>query len=182
MSLILFRAYLVPPVDPGRGEGTEPLASAPPIWRKPHFLAYWLPPLLWGLAVLSLSGDVGSDTHTRSLLQRLLAGLVTLDPAQIDLINFCLRKTGHALAYGFMYFLWFRALRGHADWGPWRARLWSLGFCLLYASADEGVQWFHASRGASVYDVLLDMSGAGLAALITAAAWTPGPKTPPHPG
>ena len=149
---------------------------APPIWRKPHFLSHWLPPILWGLAVLSLSGDAGSDTNTRHLLQWLLSGVVALKPAQIDLINFCLRKTVHVLAYGCMYFLWFRAFRGNADYGPWRACLWSLGFCLLYSSADEGRQWFYASRGASIYDVLLDMSGASLAALIAGKIWTPASK------
>jgi VanZ family protein len=123
--------------------------------------------------VLSLSGDVGSDTNTRHLLQWLLSWLVALKPAQIDLINFCLRKTGHVLAYGCMYFLWFRAFREHVDYGPWRSCLWSLGFCLLYSSTDEGRQWFYASRGASVYDVILDVSGSGLAALITAAVWRP---------
>jgi VanZ family protein len=41
---------------------------------------------------------------------------------------------------------------------------------------DEGRQWFYASRGASISDVFLDMSGAGLAALIAAAVWTPGSK------
>ena len=86
------------------------------------------------------------------------------------------RKTGHVLAYGVMYVLWFRAFRGHADYGPWRACLWSLGVCLFYASMDEGRQWFYPSRGASIYDVILDMSGAGLAALITGAVWTPGSK------
>jgi VanZ family protein len=156
------------------------LGSAAPFWRRPHLLYYWLPPVLWGLAVLSLSGDMGSDTNTRRLLQMLLSGLVTLEPAQIDRINFCLRKTGHLLAYGCMYFLWFRAWRGQAGYGPWRACLWSLGFCLLYASADEGTQWFYASRGASVRDVILDMSGAGLAALVTAAVWQPrGPARTP---
>jgi VanZ family protein len=124
-----------------------------------------------------MSGDWGSDTNTRHLLQWLLSGVVVLKPAQIDLINFCLRKTGHVLAYGLMYFLWFRAFRGYANYGPWHACLWSLGFCLLYSSADEGRQWFYASRGASVYDMILDMSGASLAALIAGAVWTPGPKT-----
>ena len=125
-----------------------------------------------------MSGDWGCDTNTRHLLQWLLSGFVVLKPAQINLINFCFRKTGHVLAYGLMCFLWFRAFRGHAHYGPWRACLWALGFCLLYASADEGRQWFYASRGASIHDVLLDMSGAGLAALIAGAVWTPAPKTP----
>jgi VanZ family protein len=144
-----------------------------PIWRKPGVMGYWLPPLLWGLAVLCMSGNVGSATNTRNLLHWLLSWFLTLEPAQIDLINFYLRKTGHALAYGWMYFLWFRAFRGHADYGPGRACLWSLGFCLLYASMDEGRQWFFPSRTASIWDVLLDMSGASLAALVVAAVWRP---------
>ncbi len=154
------------------------MGNAVPIWRKPHFLHYWLPPLLWGLAIICMSGDLGSGTNTRNLLQWLLSGFMTLKPAQLDLINFCLRKTGHALAYGCMYILWFRAFRGYSGYGSWRACLWALGFCLLFSSADEGRQWFHPSRGASVNDVLLDMSGASLAALIAATVWTPGPKTP----
>lgn len=93
------------------------------------------------------------------------------------MINFYGRKTGHVLAYGLMYVLWFRAFREHASYGSWRACLWSLGFCLFYASMDEGRQWFYASRGASIRDVILDMSGASLTALIAGAVWRPGSKT-----
>ena len=75
-----------------------------------------------------------------------------------------------------MYFLWFRAFRAQAHYGLWRACLWSLGFCLLFSSTDEGRQWFYASRGASISDVILDMSGASLGALIAGAVWTPGSK------
>jgi hypothetical protein len=49
--------------------------------------------------------------------------------------------------------------------------------CLFYASMDEGRQWYYASRGASISDVFLDMSGASLTALIAAAAWAPGSKS-----
>jgi VanZ family protein len=156
-----------------RDEGTEPVDSTTPIWRKPHVMGYWLPPILWGLAVVSLSGNVGSATNTRNLLQWLLSGFVTLEPAQINLINFSFRKTGHVLAYGFLYFLWFRAFRTHQGYGPGRSCLWSLGFCLLFSSLDEGRQWLFPTRSASLRDVLLDMSGASLAALITCAIWTP---------
>ena len=124
-----------------------------------------------------MSGDVGSFANSRHVLQWLLSWLVALKPAQLNMINFYLRKTGHVMAYGFMGFLWFRAFRGHASYGPWRACLWSLGFCLLFSSIDEGRQWFYASRGASISDVILDMCGAGLTALVTAAVWTPGSQT-----
>ncbi|MBM4302493.1 MAG: VanZ family protein [Deltaproteobacteria bacterium] len=120
-----------------------------------------------------MSGDWGSGKNTLGLLKWFFSWFVALTPAQLNLANFYLRKTGHVLAYGLMYFFWFRAFRGHANYGPWRACLWSLGCCLFYSSLDEGRQWFYPSRGSSVYDVLLDMSGAGLAALVTAAVWTP---------
>ena len=165
------------PAGPARGEGIEPLGSAPPFWRKANILYYWLPPLLWGLAVLCISGDLGSGKNSLGILKWLLSWFVDLEPAQLKMINFYVRKIGHFLAYGIMYVLWFRAFREDADYGAWRACLLSLGFCLLFSSLDEGRQWFYASRGASIYDVILDMSGASLTALIAAAVWTPGTKT-----
>jgi len=98
---------------------------------------------------------------------------VDQEPAEIDSINFYVRKTCHVIAYGCMYFLWFRAFRVQAHYGPWRGCLWSLGFCLFYASMDEGRQWFYASRGASIGDIFLDMSGAALAVLVIAEVWWP---------
>jgi VanZ family protein len=132
--------------------------------------------MVWGLAILCLSGDLGSGENTLGLLKWLLSRLTDLEPAQLNLINLYVRKTGHAVAYGLMYFLWFRAFRGHAGYGQRRACLWSLGVCLFFASMDEWRQWFSSSREGSVYDVILDMSGTGLAALISGAVWTPGSK------
>ena len=153
-----------------------------PIWRKPQFFYYWTPPLLWGLAVLAMSGNMGSSANTGHLLRWLLSWLVALKPVQVDLINFYMRKTGHLLAYGLMYFLWFRALRQHADYGTGGAFLWALGFCLIFASLDEGRQGFYSARGSSIRDVILDMSGASLAALITFAVWRPRASNQSIPG
>lgn len=145
-------------------------------WRDPCFLLYWLPPILWGLAIIVMSGDIASAPNTFGLLKWLLSWFVALKPAQINLVNFYLRKTGHALAYGLMYFLWFRAFRGHLGTAPGRAFLYALGLCLLVSVTDEGHQSFTRFRGGSGYDVLLDLSGASLAALITFAVWTPRPR------
>jgi len=153
------------------------LDSAPPFWRKLNFLSYWLPPVLWGLAVLCLSGDLGSGQNTLGLLKWLFSWFADLEPAQLKSINFYGRKTGHVLAYALMYSLWFRAFRAQTHYRAWGASLWSLGLCLFYASMDEGRQWYYASRGASINDVILDMSGASLMALIAAAVWTPVSKS-----
>jgi VanZ family protein len=123
-----------------------------------------------------MSGDLGSGKNTLGLLKWLFSWFVDLEPAQLKMINFYVRKTGHVLAYGLMNLLWFRAFREQAHYGLWRACLWSLGFCLLFSSMDEGRQWFYASRGASISDVILDMSGASLTALLTLLFWTPHPK------
>jgi VanZ family protein len=149
------------------------LVIATPIWRKPHFLYYWLPPLMWGVAVVCMSGDLGSAKHTRHLLEWLLSGWVSLNPEQYKIINRYLRKIGHLMAYGSMYFLWFRALRGHGGYGPWRAFFQSMVLCLTIAGLDEGRQWLHRSRGGSLLDVGWDMIGSGLGALITAWGWRP---------
>jgi len=129
-----------------------------------------------------MSGDWGSAKNTFGLLHWLLSWVAELKPAEINKINFYLRKTGHVVSYGLMYFLWFRAFRGHAAYGPRHALIWSLGAVLLFSSMDEGRQWLYASRGASIRDVILDMSGAGLGALITAAVWKPRPPAPVIPG
>jgi VanZ family protein len=120
-----------------------------------------------------MSGDAASAKNTFGLLQWLLSWLVTLNPRQIDILNFYIRKTGHAVAYGLMYFLWFRAFRGHLGTTPGRAFLYALGLCLLVSVTDEGHQSLTKFRGGSRYDVLLDLSGASLAALITFGCWTP---------
>jgi VanZ family protein len=124
-----------------------------------------------------MSGEWGSAKQSLALIKWLCSWFADLELAQLRVINFYVRKTGHVLAYGSMYFLWFRAFRAQAHYGPWRACLWSLGFCLFYASMDEGHQWFYATRGASIRDVMLDMAGAGLSALIAAAVWRPGSNT-----
>jgi VanZ family protein len=129
-----------------------------------------------------MSGNTGSSANTGYVLQWLLSWLVVLKPAQLNLVNYSMRKTGHFLAYGLMYFLWFRAWREHGEYSPRRACLWALGFCLLFALLDEGHQGFYSTRGSSIYDVVLDMSGAGLAGLITGAVWRPRAPARPSPG
>jgi VanZ family protein len=142
-------------------------------WRTPDFLYYWLPPILWGLAILVMSGDVASAKNTFGLLQWLLSWFAPLSKAQLYQVNLYVRKTGHVLAYGLMYFLWFRALRGHLGVDPIRGFLYALGLCLLVSMTDEGHQSLTRTRGGNIYDVLLDLSGSGVAALITFAVWSP---------
>jgi VanZ family protein len=128
------------------------------------------------LAILAMSGDVASSPNTFGLLKWLTSWFVQLKPFQIGEINAILRKIGHATAYGMMYFLWFRALRGQQNLSAGRAFIYALGLCLVIAAADEGHQSFTRFRGGSGYDVLLDLAGACLVALMTLAFWRPRPR------
>jgi VanZ family protein len=128
------------------------------------------------MAILSMSGEVASAKNTFSLLHWLLSWFVDLKPAQVNMVNYVFRETGHVLSYGVMYFLWFRAFRGHWGITSGRAFLCALGVCLLVSVTDEGHQSLTQTRGGSGYDVLLDLSGSSLAALITFAVWTPRSK------
>jgi VanZ family protein len=149
------------------------LGSTIPIWRQPHLIYYWAPPILWGLAVLGMAGNVGSAGNTWQLIKWLLSWVIVLKPAQLSLINYYFRKTGHALAYGFMYFLWFRAFQGYAGAGRGGAGLSSLGLCLYVALLQEGLRVLTLTRGISMHDIIFYLSGASLAALVTASVWRP---------
>ncbi len=117
--------------------------------------------------VLVFSGDLGSSQKSLNILKWLLSWISSLTLTQISLVNAYFRKTfGHFCAYGFLYFLWFRAFRAHLRRPHWRACLWSLAICLGTGLLDEGHQAFFLSRGSSLMDVALDMSGAATVALI----------------
>ena len=68
-----------------------------------------------------MSGDLGSGKNSLGILDWLFSWFVDLKPAQLRMINFYVRKTGHFLAYGLMCFLWFRAFREQVHYGPRRA-------------------------------------------------------------
>ena len=93
-------------------------------------------------------------------------GLIFFFSAQPDIprapgpwLDALLKKTGHALAYGILAWLYLRALR-------WRRqpsvhlRVVSLGLALLYAASDEYHQTFVPGRNGTLWDVALDGAGA----------------------
>jgi len=153
------------------------LNTSPP--RYVDFLWYWLPPLAWCWAVLIMSGDLGSTQNTGTILEWLLSWFPPLSPAQFKLLHFYVRKTvGHFGNYAFLYFLWFRAFQGQLRWPLGRAFFLSLACCLAVALLDEGRQSLFASRGSSLRDVALDLTGASVAALVIWIFWTPRIRPP----
>jgi len=151
------------------------------LWRKPHVLHYWLPPVLWSLAVLAVRGLVPVEI-TLGPLKWFVSWFAIVDSYDLKILNLYLWKTGQALTFGVLYVLWFRAFQGYLSAGRSRACLYALGLCLSVALLQEVLQNFARTRGGSVYEVILDMSGAALAALVTAAVWRPRYHTLTVPG
>jgi VanZ family protein len=79
-----------------------------------------------------------------------------------------LRKCAHVVEYFVFGALLFRAFRTPALGWQWRWALLAILAAALYASSDEIHQIFVPSRGASIWDALLDTGGASVAQL---AAW-----------
>jgi VanZ family protein len=162
----------------------DPAAPIPIVswWRKPHVLYYWLPPVLWSLAVLAVPRGLVPVEITLGPVKWLVSWFAWVDSFQLRSVNIFLWKTGQALTFGILYVFWFRAFQGYAGAGRGRACLYALGLCLLVAMMHEGLQTFARTRGGSMYEVILDMSGASLAALLSFAFWTPPAKAVPVSG
>jgi VanZ family protein len=139
------------------------IADSSILWR------YWLPPLIWALAIMVVSGDLGSGKTTFSLLKWGLSLLVTLTPDRLNLAHFYFRKSLHVVCYGVLTFLWFRALMASCPGRFWTNVAMALALCLAVALVDEGHQYMVNTRTASWRDVGLDLSGGVIFLLLSAS-------------
>ena len=120
--------------------------------------------------IFSASSDQMSMQHSSRIVGPLVHWLFPhLSDEAVHGIVMFVRKCAHVAEYAVLALLLWRALRKPAEHGkaPWR---WSkaglvLALVALYAASDEIHQAFVPSRQASVWDVLLDTSGAALALL-----------------
>lgn len=128
---------------------------------------------MWGVAILVLSGELGSSANTLSLIRQVVAFFAALSPDELNALHVFLRKVGHVSAYGLLYLLFFRALKLHLTGRPWLTCLAAMTLSTLVAGLDEGCQALSPSRHGSVADVLLDFSGIVLAALLIPGLWRP---------
>ena len=129
-------------------------------------------PLESGGAGAVLRGLVPVET-TLGPLKWFVSWFAWVDSYDLKILNLYLWKTGQALAFGILYVLWFRAFQGDAGVRRGRACLYALGLCLLVAVMHEGLQTFARTPGGGMYEVILDLSGVSLAALVVAALGRP---------
>lgn len=137
-----------------------------------RFARYTLPLLLWLCLIFNMSGDRGSAENTRPLVRSILrriapAFAARLTPAQVERVDFNLRKTGHVLEYLILALLAYRAVR--TDHPRFRSRhvLFPMLLGVLYAASDEWHQSFIPSRWGVAADVLYDTFGTTLGTLFS---------------
>ena len=140
---------------------------------RPHsaiggLLKYWAPPIIWMSVIFWFSTDAFSGDKTGSLLWKVVSFIYPDATRELfDSIHFYVRKAGHFTEYAILALLLFRAFRSGAL-ERWRLRwaLSSLLIAFLYASLDEFHQTFTLRRTGSVYDSLIDTSGAATALVL----------------
>jgi VanZ family protein len=125
-------------------------------------LKYWLPVLFMIGAMYYASTDVFSGDNTRNVIEKIVLWFKPHTREHtLAQINYVVRKLAHFTEYAVLAALLFRAFR--ADSGRrwrWRWAAYSFGIALGWALLDEFHQTFTHTRGGSIYDSLLDTSGA----------------------
>jgi VanZ family protein len=146
-------------------DSTEKPLFHPTVSGKGLFFKYWLPVVLWMGLIFGGSTDVLSSQKTSRIIAPLMRWLnPNVSEETIRAVQTVVRKGGHVAEYSVLAVLLWRARRKpfKRDPRPWSwaeaARV--VCYCGLYAASDEFHQAFIPSRGASVWDALLDTLGA----------------------
>ena len=111
------------------------------------------------------STDLLSSQRTSRIIGPLLRWFnPNVSDETVRAVQAAIRKGGHVAEYSVLALLIWRArrqpIKRDAQPWSWRDAVWAVGLAAAYAVTDELHQWFVPSRGASVWDVLLDTLGA----------------------
>lgn len=125
-------------------------------------LKYWLPVLLMIGAMYYASTDVFSGDNTRNIIERIILWFrPRTSEHTLQNVNYMVRKLAHFTEYAILAALLFRAFRADSlmRW-RWGWATWSFNIAFGWALLDEFHQSLTRTRGGSIYDSLLDTSGA----------------------
>lgn len=125
--------------------------------------------MLWAGVIFGFSTDTFSSDHTQTVIIDVLQVLLPHAHEQTLLtLHDFVRKCAHFANYFVFGLLLFRAIRMPEKGWAWRWAFLAVLIAALYASSDEIHQIFVPSRGASIWDALLDTGSATVAQW---AAW-----------
>ena len=161
-----------PSVEPDFSlDSADPPLFHPAVSGKGSFFKYWLPVVLWMGMIFGGSTNLLSTQSTSRIIGPLLRWLnPNVSDETIRVVQSVVRKGGHVAEYSLLAVLLWRARRKPFKNDPrpwsWREAALVVFYSGLYAATDEFHQSFIPSRGASVWDALLDMLGAAAGLLL----------------
>jgi VanZ family protein len=153
-----------PSRNPRPAPNQADIKTKTPMPRPLAWLSAWWPALVWACVIFLMSTDTFSAEHTASVIEPVLRWIrpgLTAD--QFNAIHFFIRKCAHFTEYFIFCVLLYRGVRGKRTGWRWTWGFEALFFAAAYSALDEIHQAFVVSRTASVYDSLLDSSGAFVA-------------------
>ncbi len=117
--------------------------------------------------IFGASTDLMSSSHTSRIIGPILRWInPDVKDETVRRIQLVIRKGAHVTEYGILALLLYRAIRRSLERRPeeWcrKCAAWAWGVTFLYAASDEWHQTFVPSRGGSIHDMLIDVSGAAL--------------------
>jgi VanZ family protein len=122
---------------------------------------------VWSVVIFTFSTDTFSSEHTQGVVVDVLHTLLPYAPESTLLIlHAFIRKCGHVGEYFIFGVLLFRAIRAPGRGWDLRWAFLAILIAALYASSDEIHQIFVPSRGASIWDALLDTGAATVAQFV----------------
>ena len=114
-----------------------------------------------------MSTDPFSSDHTKWFFEPILRWLIPgLAQSQYDYMHHIIRKCAHFSEYFVYFLLLYRAVRGRRSGWRWSWGSVALVIAAIYSLGDEFHQTFVPSRGPSIYDSLLDATGACVALVV----------------
>jgi VanZ family protein len=129
----------------------------PPASMIPGWLGAWWPALVWAVLIFSASTDALSMDHTSRFIEPALRWLFpAFSGDTIILLHEIIRKIAHVAEYSVFFLLLYRGTRGGRPGWRWSWALTAWGIAAIYSLSDEFHQTFVPSRGASIWDSLLD--------------------------
>lgn len=136
------------------------LAARAPISLR--IIKYWVPVAAMLGVMYYFSTDVFSADNTRNVIEKIFLWFVPhASKHALATLNYAVRKSAHFIEYAVLGAFLFRAFRA-GDLTRWRLK-WA-AYSLLAASGwallDEFHQTLTRHRGGSLWDSLLDSSGA----------------------
>lgn len=123
--------------------------------------------IIWMLFIFILSTDLGSETHTMGWTSKLIRYLFPdISAHGLKLASKIIRKAAHVTEYAVMAFLLAGTLRSLFSIYGRKLAAGTVVICAAFAGLDEFHQGFVVTRTSLLSDVLIDICGAALGALV----------------